>query len=34
MELIYFIGAIGVCGLGCLVYACIELYKVNHPRTT
>jgi uncharacterized membrane protein len=29
MELIYFIGAMGVCALGVLVYACIGIYKMK-----
>jgi hypothetical protein len=33
MELIYFICGLGVFALGWLVYGCIEIYRLKHPRT-
>jgi hypothetical protein len=33
MELIYFICGLGLLPLGCLVYLCIDIYRVKHSRT-
>ena len=32
MELIYFISALGVCGLGVFIYALIGIYRMKHLK--